>query len=165
MKTLKEQQKVTRKKIEVEKGIPHKMEWVVEKNGTTYINDSKSSDLESTFYALEGLEKNAVWIMGVPGYAHDYEPIQEWLREENIAVFVLGSADNHLKNEIGKHAAIFMEKPTLVEVLSEVQSYVKDLEQSTVLFSPATTTFDLYDNFRERGDHFKWLLRNLKISA
>lgn len=140
--------------------IPHKMEWVREWNNTVFFNDSKSSDLESAMYALEQINGKVVWIMGSPSWEYDYEPIQEWMKTETVAVFMFGENNSYVSEELAPNARIFSSKPTLVEVLSEVKDFISEYNDYTVLFSPACTTFDLYESFRERGDHFKSLIQN-----
>lgn len=153
------QQKIERLR-KLDHDIPHKMEWVSEWNGTPIINDSKSSDMESSMYALEQIDGKVVWVMGSPSWEYDYEPIQEWMAQEKVAVFMFGEKNNYVESELAPHARTFDHRPTLEEVLSEVKNFISEFEGYTVLFSPASTTFDLYESFRERGAHFKSLIQN-----
>lgn len=148
------------KNARFEEGIPHKLEWVREWNDNVLINDSKSSDLESTMYALEAIQGEVVWIMANPSWEYDYEPIQEWLSGSQTAVFMMGNKNRYVENEVGNFAKYFDTKPTLIDVLSEVKSYCENKKNVTILFSPACTTFDLYEDFRARGEDFKTIVKN-----
>ena len=142
------------------KNAPHRLELVDEIDGVAYINDSKATNVDSVFYALDGVKKDIIWIAGGVDKGNDYKQIKHLVKEKVKALICLG-VDNSalLKYFDGK-----------VEKIVEVDSAEKAVHQAhelansgdAVLLSPACASFDLFKNYEDRGDKFKESIHQLK---
>ncbi len=140
-------------------GVEHRLEPVIAVCGINFINDSKATNVNSTWYALECMETKVVWIAGGIDKGNDYSELFEVVKKKVKAVVCLGK-DNR------KIVESFKDKvPTIVETLSMEEavrsSYYLAAKGDTVLLSPACASFDLFNNYEDRGRQFKNAVRNL----
>ncbi len=139
--------------------VEHRMEFVAKVHGIEFINDSKATNINSTWYALESMSKPTVWIVGGVDKGNDYSELTELVKEKVKAIICLGE-----KNE--KIIAAFEGMvDTIVEVNSAMDAvaygYRLASKEETVLLSPACASFDLFENYEDRGNQFKKAVRSL----
>lgn len=140
-------------------GVEHRLEPVIKVSGINFINDSKATNVNSTWYALECMETSVVWIAGGIDKGNDYSELFRVVRQKVKAVVCLGK-DNK------KIIEAFKDKvPTIIETISMEEavrsSYYLAKKGETVLLSPACASFDLFMNYEDRGRQFKAAVRNL----
>lgn len=140
-------------------GVEHRLEPVISVAGIHFINDSKGTNVNSTWYALECMETDVVWIAGGIDKGNDYSELFGVVRQKVRAIVCLGK-DNR------KIIEAFSDKvPTIVETTSMEEavrsSYYLARKGQTVLLSPACASFDLFENYEDRGRQFKAAVRNL----
>ena len=139
--------------------VEHRLEFVAKVNGIEFINDSKATNINSTWFALESMEKPTVWIVGGVDKGNDYSELEGLVSEKVKAIICLGT-DNQ------KIIASFKSKvETIVEVKSATEAvaygYQLARKDETVLLSPACASFDLFENYEDRGNQFKQAVRAL----
>ena len=140
-------------------GVEHRLEPVITVCGINFINDSKGTNVNSTWYALECMETDIVWIAGGIDKGNDYSELYTVVKQKVKAIICLGK-DNR------KIIEAFKDKvPTIVETTSMEEavrsSYYLAKKGQTVLLSPACSSFDLFSNYEDRGRQFKQAVRNL----
>jgi UDP-N-acetylmuramoylalanine--D-glutamate ligase len=140
-------------------GVEHRLEPVITVCGINFINDSKGTNVNSTWYALECMETDVVWIAGGIDKGNDYSELFAIVKQKVKAIVCLGK-DNR------KIVEAFKDKvPTIVETSSMEEavrsSYYLAKKGQTVLLSPACASFDLFLNYEDRGRKFKQAVRNL----
>lgn len=140
-------------------GVEHRLERVLKVHGIEFINDSKATNINSTWYALESMPDNIIWIVGGVDKGNDYSLLQELVRQKVKAIVCLG-VDN---------AKIHDSFEGIVETIVDTESasdavrtaYYLARKGDTVLLSPACASFDLFDNYEDRGMQFKNAVRDL----
>jgi UDP-N-acetylmuramoylalanine--D-glutamate ligase len=140
-------------------GVEHRLEPVIKVSGINFINDSKATNVNSTWYALECMETPVVWIVGGIDKGNDYSELFPVVKQKVKAVVCLGK-DNR------KILEAFTDKvPTVIEAFSMDEAvrsaYYLAKKGETVLLSPACASFDLFNNYEDRGRQFKAAVRNL----
>jgi UDP-N-acetylmuramoylalanine--D-glutamate ligase len=140
-------------------GVEHRLEPVIKVSGINFINDSKATNVNSTWYALECMETDIVWIAGGIDKGNDYTELFPLVKQKVRAIVCLGK-DNR------KIIEAFKDKvPTIVETGSMEEavrsSYYLAKKDYTILLSPACASFDLFSNYEDRGRQFKAAVRNL----
>jgi UDP-N-acetylmuramoylalanine--D-glutamate ligase len=140
-------------------GVEHRLEPVITVCGINFINDSKATNVNSTWYAIECMENDIIWIVGGIDKGNDYSELFSVVRKKVKAIVCLGK-DNR------KIVEAFTDKvPTIVETSSMEEavrsSYYLAKKGETVLLSPACASFDLFKNYEDRGRQFKMAVRNL----
>lgn len=137
---------------------PHRMEYVATVRGVEYINDSKSTFLDSTLEALAGIEKPVVWIAGALGPEIAKGHVQEFLKERVVALVLFGRGAQTIEalQPFTQHVYIAEELRTAVFVAHELSR-----SGEVVLFSPACPSGDGFANYEERGVEFKRTVRDL----
>lgn len=139
--------------------ISHRLESVRTVNGIEFINDSKSSDLESTILSLESIKKPVVWIVGSSEDERDFEAIQKLVRLKVKSIISFGEYRGLVQQSLATFSDSYAHYNSLEECFDRIESVAKNGD--AILFSPACNSFDLYNNFRERGDHFKNIVENI----
>ena len=139
--------------------VEHRLERVGMVNGVEFINDSKATNVNSTWYALESMEKTVIWVMGGVDKGNDYSELRDLVRQKVKAIVCLG------KDNAKIHQAFGDIVPTIVDTLSAEQavntSYELGDPGDVVLLSPACASFDLFENYEDRGRRFKAAVRAL----
>ena len=140
-------------------GVEHRLENVISVHGINFINDSKATNVNSTWYALECMTTDLVWIAGGVDKGNDYSELFDLAKDKIKAIVCLGKENEKIK------AAFSDIVPTIVETQSMNEAvksaYYLASSGDTVLLSPACASFDLFDNYEDRGRQFKNEVRNL----
>lgn len=141
------------------KGIPHRLENVATVRGVQYVNDSKATNVNSCWYALQSTRSKTVLILGGKDKGNDYSEIEELVRTKVRALIFLGKDNSRL------HAFFDGKVDTIVDTdsMKEAVDAAYELAQKgdTVLLSPCCASFDLFKNYEDRGDQFKEHVRRL----
>ncbi|MFP4664060.1 MAG: UDP-N-acetylmuramoyl-L-alanine--D-glutamate ligase [Bacteroidales bacterium] len=141
------------------KNVEHRLEPVVKVHGIDFINDSKATNINSAWYALESINTKIVWIVGGIDKGNDYSQMEDLVKEKVKAIVCLGK-DNHRIHEAfdGKVESI-VDTQSMKDAVTSAYYLAKDGD--TVLLSPACASFDLFDNYEDRGSQFKSAVRSL----
>ena len=140
-------------------GAEHRLENVAKIRDVEYINDSKATNVNATFYALECMDKTTVWIVGGVDKGNDYNDLLPLVREKVKAIVCLGVDNEKIKNTFGNVVDIIVETAGAEEAVKVSHKLAERGE--TVLLSPACASFDLFDNYEDRGRQFKKAVRSL----
>lgn len=140
-------------------GVNHRLEKVVKVRGIQFINDSKATNINSTWYALESMEEPVVWIVGGVDKGNDYSVLYDLVDEKVKGIVCLGVDNEKI------HKAFDGRVKTIVDANSMEKavklSYEIANKDEVVLLSPACASFDLFKSYEDRGDQFKEEVRNL----
>ena len=140
-------------------GVEHRLERFLKVHGIEFINDSKATNVNSTWYALESIQKPVVWIAGGIDKGNDYSMLRQLVKEKVKAIVCLGKDNSKL------HAAFDSVLKDIVDTLSMEEAvkaaYYLARNGDSVLLSPACASFDLFENYEDRGRQFKEHVRNL----
>ena len=139
--------------------VEHRLEFVAEIHGIKFINDSKATNVNSTWYALESFNEKVVWIVGGVDKGNDYTMLESLVRDKVKAIICLGTDNKKLIDFFGKMVPTIVEAKSATEAVA--QSYALASKNDVVLLSPACASFDLFDNYEDRGQQFKSAIRAL----
>jgi UDP-N-acetylmuramoylalanine--D-glutamate ligase len=148
-----------REAVQSFEALEHRMEFVVTIRGVDFINDSKATNVNSTWYALESMRKPVILILGGVDKGNDYEMLRELVKEKVKAVVCLG-LENGKIHEAFKNDVPMMVDTTTAEEAVDI-SFRLASPGDVVLLSPACASFDLFNNYEDRGNQFKKAVRNL----
>jgi UDP-N-acetylmuramoylalanine--D-glutamate ligase len=137
----------------------HRLEFVAKVHGVEYINDSKATNVNSVWYALESIRNPVVLIIGGVDKGNDYSEIMELVKEKVKAIVCLGKDNTKIIEAFGKVVETIIETSTASDAVNV--SYKLAKKGDTVLLSPACASFDLFDNYEDRGHQFKQAVRAL----
>jgi UDP-N-acetylmuramoylalanine--D-glutamate ligase len=141
------------------KGIEHRLEKVKKVRGIEFINDSKATNVNSAWYALESMQGKTIWIVGGTDKGNDYSSLYDLVKEKVKAIVCLGVDNKKIFDNFGTLA------PIIVETRSAKEAVEKAFEMGesgdTVLLSPACASFDLFENYEDRGRQFKQAVEEL----
>jgi UDP-N-acetylmuramoylalanine--D-glutamate ligase len=140
-------------------GVEHRLEVVCEKNGILYINDSKATYVDSVWYALESMNRPVVWIAGGTDKGNDYEPLKEFARQKVKALICMGLNNEKLKESFFGLVSRVYDTNSLEQTMMAVREIAA--EGDVVLLSPACASFDLFDNYEDRGRKFKEAVKSI----
>lgn len=139
--------------------LPHRMEKVATIGGVQYINDSKATNVNSTYFALDSINKPIIWIAGGKDKGNDYSSLQSLVQSKIKAIVCLGLNNTAIHEAFGKHI------PTIIDTFSatEATDVAQRLAEAgdVVLLSPSCASFDLFDSYEERGNKFKEAVNQL----
>ena len=141
------------------KGAAHRMEKVLTIQHVTYINDSKATNINATYFALESINNQLIWIVGGVDKGNQYESLLPLIRKKAKAIICLGIDNTKLKDIFDGVCEIFIETQSMSEAV-KIACKVSE-PKDTVLLSPACASFDLFENYEDRGNQFKAAVRNL----
>ncbi len=139
--------------------IEHRLEHVTNVHGIEFINDSKATNVNSTWYALESMDKPTVWIVGGVDKGNDYSMLFDLVKDKVKAIICLGNDNQKIIDAFGDKVAHIAEASTAREAVTK--SYELGTKGDAVLLSPACASFDLFDNYEDRGHQFKTAVRSL----
>jgi len=132
---------------------PHRLEKVATVNGVAYINDSKATNVDSVYYALQAMTQPTVWIVGGQDKGNDYGPLMDFVKAKVKAIVCMGVDNSKIVKSFNGVIDTIVETGSAVEAVS--QSARLASAGDTVLLSPACASFDLFNNYEDRGDQFK----------
>lgn len=148
-----------RQSLEDFQGVEHRLEKVLKINKVKYINDSKATNVNATFYALDSMESPTIWIVGGVDKGNDYEPLLPLVNEKVKAIICLGVANEKIINTFGNVVEMMIETHSMKDAVQV--AYRLANKGDSVLLSPACASFDLFENYEDRGRQFKDAVRNL----
>ncbi len=140
-------------------GVEHRLEKVLTVHGIQFINDSKATNVNSTWYALESLTSSAVWIAGGIDKGNNYEDIIDLAGEKVKALICLGKDNEKLHKAFDQHIETVIDASDMEQAVQK--AYYLASKGETVLLSPACASFDLFENYEDRGWQFKEAVRKL----
>jgi len=139
--------------------VEHRLEYVATVGGVDFINDSKATNVNSTWYALESMDKPVVWIVGGVDKGNDYTALLPLVKEKVKVIVCLG-VDNHKIHEaFGKHVDIMLNTSSAEEAVQVAKRF--STKGDVVLLSPACASFDLFANYEDRGWQYKAAVKQL----
>ncbi|MEZ4858604.1 MAG: UDP-N-acetylmuramoyl-L-alanine--D-glutamate ligase [Flavobacteriaceae bacterium] len=156
---LKIRKETIRQCLESFQGVEHRLEKVLKINNVTYINDSKATNVNATFYALDSMETPTVWIVGGIDKGNEYEELLPLVNEKVKAIICLGVDNQKIIKTFGNVVDIMVETESMNDAVQV--AYKLSEKGDTVLLSPACASFDLFENYEDRGRQFKNAVRNL----
>jgi UDP-N-acetylmuramoylalanine--D-glutamate ligase len=140
-------------------GVEHRLEKVCTVRGVQYINDSKATNVDACWYALESMKTKTILIVGGKDKGNDYDPIKPLIREKCAGLVYLGADNQKLHDNFDSLGIPVRDTHSMKEC---VQACYEMAEPGmTVLLSPCCASFDLFKNMEDRGEQFKELVRNL----
>ncbi|MEX0746601.1 MAG: UDP-N-acetylmuramoyl-L-alanine--D-glutamate ligase [Rhodothermales bacterium] len=140
-------------------GVPHRLEFVRELDGVRYVNDSKATNVNAVWYALESFREPVVLIAGGRDKGNDYSSLKPLLREKARAVIAIGESASKVAAELGPEVRQHAEAETMEDALRYARLFAEPGD--VVLLSPACASFDMFENYEERGEVFKRLVNDL----
>ena len=140
-------------------GVEHRLERFLKVHGIEFINDSKATNVNSSWYALESVHKPVVWIAGGVDKGNDYTMLQGLVTNKVKAIVCLGKNNAKLHEAFGDCVADIVDASSMEEAVKA--AYYLARNGDTVLLSPACASFDLFENYEDRGNQFKKEVRNL----
>lgn len=141
-------------------GVEHRLEYVATIDGVRYINDSKATNVNSCWYALESMPQNTILILGGKDKGNDYTEIEPLVREKVKAIVCMGKDNTKLMDFFAEKVAEIRDTHSLDEAIKACRELAK--EGDTVLLSPCCASFDLFTSYENRGDLFKAAVKALK---
>ncbi len=156
---LKIRKQTIRESLENFQGVEHRLEHVLKINKVQYINDSKATNVNATYYALESMEAPTVWIVGGQDKGNDYRELFQFVNEKVKAIICLGVDNAKLMENFGNMVDVIIETQYMSEAVKI--AYKVSEPGDTVLLSPACASFDLFENYEDRGRQFKDAVRDL----
>ena len=148
-----------RESLENFHGVEHRMETVLKIQNVTYINDSKATNINATYYALDSMDSPTVWIVGGVDKGNNYEELLPLINEKVKAIICLGVDNQKIISAFNNIVADIVETTSMAEAVKH--AYLLSEKGDTVLLSPACASFDLFENYEDRGRQFKEAVRNL----
>jgi len=139
--------------------LEHRLESVLKIGGVEFINDSKATNINSVWYALETAKRPIVWIAGGVDKGNDYNLIKDLVKQKVKMIATIGEDVQKLNETFGDVVERIINFNTLEEAVTA--AYGNASRGEVVLFSPACASFDMFENYMERGEQFKDIVRNL----
>ena len=139
--------------------VEHRLEYVLTVHGIDFINDSKATNVNACWFALESMTKGVVWIVGGVDKGNDYSELAEMVDEKVKAIICLGENNQNIIDAFKDKVDTIVQASTMSEAVN--QSYSLANKGETVLLSPACASFDLFANYEDRGVQFKKSARTL----
>lgn len=140
-------------------GVEHRLEKVLKIQNVQYINDSKATNVNSVFFALDSMTTPTVWIVGGVDKGNDYHELMSLVREKVKAIICLGIDNKKIIDTFGNVVDIMVEVNSMTEAVKMGQRLSE--KGDTVLLSPACASFDLFENYEDRGRQFKQAVKSL----
>lgn len=150
---------VIRKSLSEFPGVEHRLEKVATVRGVKYVNDSKATNVDACWYALDSMKTKVVLILGGKDKGNDYDPIKPLVKEKCSALVYLGADNQKLHDNFDGLGIPVRDTHSMKDCVAACYELAKTGE--TVLLSPCCASFDLFKNMEDRGDQFKELVRSL----
>ena len=156
---LKIRKETIRDSLECFQGAEHRLEHVLKINKVQYINDSKATNINATYFALESMNNPTVWIVGGVDKGNDYSALFPFINEKVKAIICLGKDNNSLFEIFEPMVDVIVETQFMSEAVKI--AYNIAIGGDNVLLSPACASFDLFEDYEDRGQQFKAAVRKL----
>jgi UDP-N-acetylmuramoylalanine--D-glutamate ligase len=140
-------------------GVTHRMEVFEEFSGVRFINDSKATNVNATYFALESVKRPVIWIAGGVDKGNDYSALMPLVREKVKAILCIGVDNQKIIDTFGKVVSEIHELSTFEDTVALAMRFAE--RGDTVMLSPACASFDRFKNYEERGEQFKKVVRAL----
>ena len=140
-------------------GVAHRMEVFEEFSGVRFINDSKATNVNATYFALESVKRPVIWIAGGVDKGNDYSALMPLVREKVKAILCIGVDNQKIIDTFGKVVSEIHELSTFEDTVALAMRFAE--RGDTVMLSPACASFDRFKNYEERGKQFKKVVRSL----
>lgn len=150
---------VIRKSLSDFPGVEHRLEKVTKVGGVQYINDSKATNVDACWYALESMKTPTILIIGGKDKGNDYDAIKPLVKEKCVGLVYLGADNKKLHDNFDNMGIPVRDTHSMKECVEACYEMAKPGD--TVLLSPCCASFDLFKNMEDRGEQFKTLVRNL----
>ncbi len=148
-----------RKSLSDFRGVEHRLEYVATVRDVRYINDSKATNVNSCWYALQSIDTPVVLILGGTDKGNDYSEIEDLVKEKVSTLIFLGADNSKLHNFFDGKVPLIIDTDSMEACVKAAYKHAKAGE--TVLLSPSSASFDLFENYEDRGKQFKKQVRNL----
>ncbi|MCL2074130.1 MAG: UDP-N-acetylmuramoyl-L-alanine--D-glutamate ligase [Marinilabiliaceae bacterium] len=142
-------------------GVENRLEFVDKINGVTFINDSKATNIDSVWYALDSIIEPIIWIAGGTDKGNDYSSLFDLAKNKVKALICLGIDNSKLLNSFTGIVPIIKETKSMEETI-DIAFKIAEIGE-TVLLSPACASFDLFKNYEHRGDLFKYFIKKMRF--
>lgn len=139
-------------------GVEHRLEFVRSLNGVDFINDSKATNINATWYALSSYKEPIIWIAGGRGDSNDYSQLDELVKKNVKCIIAIGEESDNIFNHFCLNARCFREDDLEAAVF---RAYEQSDRGDKILFTPACKSFDMFMNFEHRGEVFKNIVKSL----
>jgi len=156
---LKIRKETIRKSLEHFQAVEHRLEHVLKINKVNYINDSKATNVNAAYYALDSMQSSTVWIVGGIDKGNKYEELFSLVNEKVKAIICLGKDNKKIFENFENLVEYITEVKSMSEAVKEAYTIAKS--NDNVLLSPACASFDLFKNYEDRGEQFKAEVRKL----
>jgi len=150
---------IIRQSLQDFKNIEHRLEHVINVHGIEFINDSKATNINSVWFALESMHKDTIWIVGGIDKGNDYSELLELVDEKVKAIVCIGQNTDNIHKCFKAHVDNIVNANSMNEAVGF--SYQLAEKGDVVLLSPACASFDMFSNFEHRGREFKKSVRSL----
>lgn len=140
-------------------GVEHRLEYVATVDGVRYINDSKATNVNSCWYALESMPQNTILILGGKDKGNDYSEIEPLVAKKVKAIVCMGKDNTKLLEFFGGKVAQISDTHSIEEAVNECARLANDGD--TVLLSPCCASFDLFKSYEDRGEQFKAIVKSM----
>ncbi len=140
-------------------GVEHRLEKVLKIQNVQYINDSKATNVNATFFALDSMTSPTVWILGGVDKGNDYSELMALVHEKVKAIICLGVDNKKIIDAFGNVVDMMVEVDNMHDAVNTARHIAE--KGDAVLLSPACASFDLFENYEDRGNQFKREVRNL----
>ena len=148
-----------RESLEDFTNVEHRMEFVAKVNGIEFINDSKATNINAAWFALESMDKPTIWIVGGVDKGNDYSELAELVAQKVKSIVCLGEDNQKIIDAFKGKVEVIVEANTAHEAVAFAYQLAR--KDETVLLSPACASFDLFANYEDRGQQFKKAVRML----
>jgi len=140
-------------------GVEHRLEKVLKIQNVQYINDSKATNVNAAFFALDSMNSPTVWIVGGVDKGNDYSELMSLVHEKVKAIICLGVDNKKIIDAFGNIVDMMIEVSSMQDAVTMAQRLTE--KGDAVLLSPACASFDLFENYEDRGRQFKNAVQNL----
>ena len=149
---------IIRESLQSFEGVEHRLEFVREINGVKFINDSKATNVNSLWYALESFDEPIILIAGGRDKGNDYSKVYDLVKRKVKLIIAIGESKNKIYNEF-KNLTNVIEVDSMEEAVKK--AYENSVPGDVVLLSPACASFDMFRDYEHRGEVFKKLVNEL----
>jgi len=150
---------VVRESLQDFTNVEHRLEFVAKVNGIEFINDSKATNVNSAWFALESMDKPVIWVVGGVDKGNDYSELTPLVKDKVKAIICLGIDNQKIIEAFQDIVETIVEAKSASEAVTLGYQLAK--KEETVLLSPACASFDLFENYEDRGNQFKQAVRSL----
>ena len=148
-----------RESLQTFQSLEHRMEPVATIRGIEFINDSKATNVNSTWFALESMEKPTILILGGVDKGNDYSILEELVKEKVKAIVCMGTENRKIHEAFGDIVSLMVNTSSAQDAVQAAFHFAN--KGDVVLLSPACASFDLFKNYEDRGQQFKKAVKDL----